>query len=542
MKGSRLWIVLLLFTTALAPSSIASAADEPAKIAIITTSDLQSQVAPFSENPEEPSVGGIERISKAAKNVSTTSDATFIFSSGDDLIGPFYDIFNGEPEMTAMTMAGYSAACPGNHEFDFGWPTYLNTTKYAGFPIVSANLEIDDPELRAAIPPSVILEDAGLRFGVFGLMTPDLLKIASTGEGISVNPDYLEISKNQIKDFKDNGCDLIILLSHMGSRFDCELAENLSGIDLIIGGHDHIYFNATVEGPGGWETIIVQDGMEGERLGVLRFNYSGKGIQNPQWDTVLLDESAGTDTEIKEYLAPFLNLYDEKLSLEIGLSAIDLNAAKKDLRSREMPLGNLITDAWLDWFPHADIAAINGGSIRGDRIYPKGPISYQTLSTILPFKDDIFALKMYGREIKQMLEVSASALGPEDYGVPSGAFLQVGGLQFEIDIEGDPYTATYDGKQLVEIINPGSRIHNISVEKNGTLEPLDDDLEYMVLVNNWIAQGGDGYALVQGLPDDRKQDTTVIDKDPVAAYIKKNSPVSPEIEGRIKIIDATSAI
>lgn len=539
MKGSVLWIILLIFAIAFAQSSIASASDAPAKIAVITTSDLQSQVAPFSENPEEPSVGGLERISAAAKNVSSTSDATLIFSSGDDLIGPFYDIFKGEPEMTAMTMAGYSAACPGNHEFDFGWASYLNATNHAGFPIVSANLEIEDPNLKAAIPPSVILEDAGLRFGVFGLMAPDLLKIASTGEGISVSSDYLEISKTQVEDFKDNGCDLILLLSHMGSTLDIELAKSLSGIDLIISGHDHIYLNSTIEGPDGWETIIVQDGMEGGRLGVLRFNYLGKGIENPQWSAILLNESVGTDTEIKDYLAPFLNLYDNKLSEEIGSSAVDLNAVKKDLRSREMPLGNLITDAWLDWFSHADIAAINGGSIRGDRIYPKGSISYKTLSTILPFKDYIFEVEMYGKEIKQMLEVSASALGPEDYGVPSGAFLQVGGIQFEIDMQKDPYAATYDGKQLKELINPGNRISNISVEKNGILEPLYYEKEYIVIVGSWIAHGGDGYALVEALPADRKQDTTVIDIDPVAAYIKKNSPIAPKIEGRIKIINAT---
>lgn len=519
-------------------NAVSETADNPLELAVMTTSDLYGHVVPFNSSPGEPLLGGLDRISALAKSIRSETDGSVLLSSGDDMMGAFYEFYGGEPEMKAMTLAGYDAACPGNHEFDMGWPLYRNATRHAGFPILCANLKIEDPLLRAAIRPSVLLNISGVLIGLFGLMTPDLDRLTRTDESLSVNNSIEEIASEQVRSLRGQGADLIIAISHMGAALDEDLAENVSGIDLIVGGHDHTYINTSIDSPDGHRTLIVQDGTSGERMGVLRFTYSGRdrGIENPLWETVPLNESAGYDPAVRAYLVPFVEDFQKRLSLEIGSAAVALDAREATVRDREAPLGNLITDSWLAWFPEVDIAAINAGGIREDRIYPAGPISYLMLQAILPFGNDLVLVNMTGGEIRQMLEISAAALDPEVTGVNDGGFLQVSGIRFRIDRDAQPFSATYDDRSISEMKSPGERVSDVYVLCNGTWEPLDDEMRYDVVLSSWIAGGGDGYYLFVDMPEERKYNTTVKDLGPVAVFIKENSPVAPMVEGRIEIV------
>jgi len=505
--------------------------DEELTMVIIATSDLQSQVEPF-RNSTGSYVGGFGRISTMQREIGKEADATLLVSSGDDLAGTLYDMYSGRPEMESMAAAGYDVVCPGNHEFDFGAKKYRNSTDFASFPIVCSNMEIDDPGLSRAIAQSVILEEPGVKIGVFGLMTPDLARISSPGEGVLVDPDVCGISKKMVEELRSDGADLVIAITHTGVEIDRQIAGEVPGIDLIVGGHDHEYIYETVTGPDKRETIIVQDGIRGERLGVLRFTYSDKRIRNPEWSWVWIDNTTESDPVVERIIDPYLSQYRERLALAIGKTLTPLDTRKSTVRTGEAAAGNLITDAWQDWFPESQIVFINGGGIRGDTVYPPGNITYLTLYEMLPYRDEIVAIPMKGSDIRQALECSASALGPGDEGIDSGGFLQVSGLHYSIDTNGTPYTAEYNGSELVEIQETGSRVTDIVVEDpDGSSTPLDDERIYEVLVNAWLAGGGDGYWIFSGY--ENKTFTTVYDIDPVAEYIRKNTPVAPAIEGRI---------
>ena len=110
------------------------------------------------------------------------------------------------------------------------------------------------------------------------------------------------------------------------------------------------------------------------------------------------------------------------------------------------------------------------------------------------------------------------------------------GIRFKIDRKAQPFIATYDGRKLKEIMSTGCRVREIFIQKNGVLEPLDEQKEYLVLLSSWTAQGGDGFYIFADMPAEKKFDTTMLDLDPVAAYIEEKSPVSPKEEGRIEII------
>jgi len=518
-------------------SGLPAPENQSVSLAIMTTSDLQSQVEPYP-NETGSSVGGFARISGVQQQIRADADGALLISSGDDLTGTLFDLYAGQPEMESLSQAGYDVVCPGNHEFDFGWEKYRNATGFAEFPIVCANMHIDDPVLASTILPSVMLEVSGVKVGVFGLMTPDLARISSPGEGISVDPDLVGISDRMTRDLRSQGADLVIAVTHIGSEDDRKIAESVSGIDLIVGGHDHSYVYDTVEGPGGWKTIVVQDGMRGERLGVLRFSYAGKGIQNPEWGWIWLGNSSPSDPEVEKIIIPYLAEYRTLLGEPVGVTTTPLDTRISIVRSGEAAAGNLIADAWRAWFPGSRIAFINGGGIRGDTIYPAGNLTYQTLYEILPYRDEIVEITMTGKDIRQALECSASSLGPNETGIDSGGFLQVSGLFYTIDMNGTSYMATYNGSVLVTMENPGSRVTGITVEEpDGSWVPLSDEQVYTVLVNSWLAGGGDGYWIFSG--QENQVYTTVYDIDPVAEYIRAESPVSPAVEGRIVILQGS---
>ncbi|KUG19667.1 5'-nucleotidase [hydrocarbon metagenome] len=498
---------------------------------------MQSRLAPYANETGE-FVGGISRISALVRQLRTDADGVLLVSTGNDMMGHFYHTFQGEPEMKATTAAGYDAACPGNHEFDFGSETYANALRYAGFPVVCANINPDNPTLASAIRPSVILTEAGVRIGVFGLMTPDLALLSAGGAEVSINPDVAGVARTMADSLRSGGADLVIAVTQIGPASCREIAGQVDGIDLIVDGDGSIRLYETVDGPRGWRTIIVCGDMRGERLGLLEFTYSGGGIDDPVWTTVCLDGGIEGDPAIDALLQPYYRLYRASTDLEIGETGTPLDTRKSTVRTGEAAAGNLIADAWRDRFPDADVAFVNSGSIRTDTVYPAGPISSGMVAEILPFEDTVIRIRMTGKDILQALEMSASALGPDHTGIGPGGFLQVSGLCVTIDMSNPPYAAAYEGGIVQEVQNPGSRVVNVSIEREGMFVPLDPDAEYVVLVNRWLAGGGDGYTIFASQPEGNVSDTTVLDRDALSAYIQKHGTIAPVTEGRISIINA----
>lgn len=505
------------------------AEDPSLDLVVIFTSDLHGQAEPY-QNETGSLVGGLSRIAATSAAIGATADGALLLSAGDDLTGPLYSRFGGEPELRAMTLAGYDAACPGNHEFDYGAATYWNATRHAGYPVVSANLVP-----AGAVQPSVVLDAAGVKVGVFGLMTPDLARLSRPGDGVAVDPDVTGVAARATAELREQGAEIVIALTHTGAELDREVARSVAGIDLIVGGHDHTYVNETVEGPGGWETVIVSGGTRGERLGVFRFTYAGGGIEDPSWEWVFLDNTTPADPAVDALLALY-PLEQSAAGGTVGTLAAPLDLRRSTVRCGEAAAGNLIADAWRAALPGAEIAFVNGGSIRGDTILPAGPLSGEDLETILPFGNQLVVVNLTGRQVQQALEVSAAALSEETSGVPSGGFLQVGGLACTIDAGATPYTVTYDGNGTPQVVHPGDRVKTVSITSGGTVAPLDENRTYRVVMSEFTAGGGDGYDVCK---EGVVTALEVSDIDPVLEYLREASPVAPAVEGRITVVNAT---
>lgn len=550
LKG--LIVLAIVVSLALLPlkispnSSFASQSEGPRLVegylrylTILTTSDLHGQITEFEtkirigDQEVKKTVGGIARIGYLVKKFKQSRKRVLFLTSGDDFLGPFFRAFKGVPETLFWDMIA-DAWTTGNHEFDQGPEVFGEALDYCTIPVLAANLDVsEEPALKGKIKPYTIFEVKGLKVGVFGLITPNLPIISKPGDKIKVNEDLVSVSKEMVSTLKNEGVDVIIALTHIGIEVDKNLASKVDGIDVIVGGHSHILVTEPViiKTPGGGETIIVQDGSRATYLGELQLAVDRKGIYAYKWRLHLLDESVPKDPVLDKLVTYFINQMPPPAP--VGEFLVDLDARKTTVRKREAAIGNLFADSFR-WKFGTDVALTNGGGIRGDKIYPKGTITTKTLLEMHPFGNTVVLVKITGKTLKQALERGASALiGPNDPRDPktvvSGAFLQVSGLKFTIDVRKTPQQIDMDTE---EIVVPGERVSDIYV--NG--EPLDMDKEYTVAINNWMADGGDGYFMFKHLPMDKKYDTSITIPEVLEEYIRAHTPISPKVEGRITII------
>jgi 5'-nucleotidase/UDP-sugar diphosphatase len=507
-----------------------------AQIAVMVTGDLESRIVPqdVSLAGQTLSLGGLARIAAAAEEIRTAADGSLLLSAGNDVLGSFYYIFEGEPEMQGMEMAGYDVVTPGTHEFDYGAAVYGNALGFAPFDVVSGNLEVSDGAVSARILPYVIKEMAGIRVGIFGLSPPNFALLCNpTGGGVQVDPDIIPIADRSVAELNLQGCDVVIGLTHMGLTWVRELAREVDGIDIIIDGYDREPLYETLD-----NTLIVQEGSGGEYLAVLNFTFEGGQIRNPSWKRIMMDSAVGSDPEIQELMESYMAAYEEGLSQKIGESLVDLDAREESLRRGETNLGDLVADSWIERFPDADISLVNSGSIRGKRIYPAGPLAYFTVNEMLPFQGRLMVVEMTGVDILRVLEISASAIRvegdgcQEDNRAPTGGFLQVGGLRMMLDLEKPCFCGRYSGKVLEQLINEGSRVSDVSVYRDNSWVQFDPTDTYRLMVNAYTSDGGDGQYpfLNEAL---KKIPTTTVTTDVLADFIVRHTPIAPEIDGRI---------
>ncbi len=513
---------------------------EPVKdIAILLTSDIQSQLFPYDTKKKitvgdqkvkvAVTTGGFTRIASLVKGVKAVSDGTLVVDTGDLFAGPVFTTFHGIPEVEAMNMIGYDVLAPGNHEFDQGIDTMVSALKKAKFAVLIANINTTNEGLKNVIKPYIVKNVAGVKIGIFGLITPDLPRITNVGNAVTVE-DPIAVAKEMVKKLRDEEkVDIVIAATHIGTPLDEKLAKEVPGIDIILGGHTHDVLYEKIG-----NTIIAHAGAKGEVLGYLNLKVQGGKIIDSKWYPVFMGEDPQVENALDSYKAKLEEVY----SATIGYTKVDLDARKEVVRTKESNLGDLITDSWMERFPQADVAITNGGGIRGDRVYPAGVITYQTLLSIHPFGNTVVIVKLTGKELKQVFEISGSALRVKGDGcsdqnrAPTGGFLQVSGVKVVYDLSKAPFCAEYDGRTVKKVISSGERVKELLVydKKTGKYEPVQDDKVYTVLINSWMAGGGDGYYIFM---DKDKTDTNQTIPDVLMYYIKKHSPISPKVEGRI---------
>ena len=252
--------------------------DKDSVIHIFHTNDVHSHIEPFPLTDKKfPGMGGYAKRQTLLKKFRKKYGNILLFDAGDVFQGtPYFNYYEGKLDYELMSKLGYNAATLGNHDFDNGSDKLGEAMKYAKFPIVCSNLEVFHPVLKKKIKPYEIYYRKGKKIGVFGLIVDFKgLVTEDNHKGVKYLDPVSVAEKTVYFLRKKERCDLVICLSHLGINAyktdigDVELAETVSGIDVIIGGHSHTFLDGglNVVSKDGWNTLITQVGFAGLWLG-----------------------------------------------------------------------------------------------------------------------------------------------------------------------------------------------------------------------------------------------------------------------------------
>lgn len=279
---SRISIVIL-FTFTIVGSSVAAG---KLKFVILHTNDTHSQVEPTQKSTLSTSdMGGYARRMGVISKIRSEEKNVLLLDAGDFSQGtPYFNFYNGRIEIDAINKMKYDAITLGNHEFDNGMDTLALILSKATVPVVCSNYDISQSVLALYVKPYTILRKSGLKIGIIGLgVEPKSLIIESNYKGLIYENPIEIANKTAIFLKKQEKCDLIICLSHLGADQkedvvnDFELAKKTRYIDVIIGGHSHSMIVGKKElNLDGKEVIISQMAKSGFYLGRIDLEMSKK--------------------------------------------------------------------------------------------------------------------------------------------------------------------------------------------------------------------------------------------------------------------------
>jgi len=229
---------------------LTASAQQTKQLVILHTSDTHSRIEPIDPHAADryAGMGGVVRRATFLKDFRAGNPYVLLFDCGDISQGtPYYNLFQGEVEVKMMNLMGYDAMTIGNHEFDFGLDNMARLFRMADFPVVCANYDVTGTVLEGLVKPYVVLNRGGMKIGVFGL-SPKMegLVQADKCEGVVYNDPIAAAQEVTDRLRAQEGCDVVICLSHLGFRIknevcDEKLAAETKGIDVILGGHSHTF-------------------------------------------------------------------------------------------------------------------------------------------------------------------------------------------------------------------------------------------------------------------------------------------------------------
>ena len=444
-----------------------------------------------------------------------TEGGAVIVTFGGDMISPslLSGLDKGRHMIELANAIGFDIAVLGNHEFDFGPEVLRERLAESRTVWLAGNVRYRGEAGFPGAKTVTIVEHGGYRIGFLGLVTPATAKISSPGKHVAFAP-FVETGAALAAELKGAGADLVVALTHNDLAQDMKLLRASGEIDAVLGGHDHL----AVAWYDGWQTVL-KAGSQGAYVGVLKLRLDrvedsrgGAGIiWTPDYELRSTEDVDG-ERALAAAVEKRRRSLDRSLDISVGATMTELDTRRASVRSGENAFGNLVADA-MRVAVGADIALTNGGCIRGDTVYPAGSeITGKLVLTELPYGNKTVKLALSGARIREALEHGVS-----DVEGLSGAFPQVSGLTFSFD------AGRSKGKRVVDIAIGGA--------------PLQDDRVYTLATNDFLAKGGDRYAMFEAAERriDEKDGSFMAAQ--VMELVETAGTISPTVEGRIVRLD-----
>lgn len=442
------------------------------------------------------------------------------------------DMFLGENEKELkvvnefLNIAGILATAIGNHECDAYISKFAEIVKNRNYKFLAANMHPNkNCAMNSILSDSFIIESNSNKYGILGLAPIDLAsEIKRPDEIESCNlsdyEDTIKDIKSEVLNLKKQGVNKIILLSHTGLPFEQYIAQNVSDIDVILGGHTHNLLKEVKENenlflsPKGEPVLIVQVGRDGENIAIpnLQFNELGQ-ITSIQYNVIKTDDYQRSKVA-KEAFEKILGKSDV-----VG-TAKYVEAPPDDIYIYENPHCNFILDCMMAEY-NIDIALTNSANIRSR--FHEGEIDTRDLIQITPFGNKMTIAKITEEELVDSLndKIEHSLESPTH----RPGIIQVGGLRYEY---------SKSEKELTKLIY---------IDKNGNEHPIDienprEDKFYTVMADDYCFINDNA-----GLDLKHRFDEAIVvydfDKNKIVEnYLRKHpEPVEIKSDGRIKVVD-----
>ena len=468
-------------------------------------------------------------IDQIRSEVAQAGGYSLLLDGGDVNTGvPESDLQDAVPDFKGMNMLKYDAMAVGNHEFDKPPSVLKMQRELIQFPMLAANIYERGQRM---FPAYKVFSLGGLRVGVMGLTTEDTAKMSSPDnlKDVEFRNPIAEAAK-VVPEMRAKA-DVVIAATHMGhyengnhgtqAPGDVEMARAVNGLDLVVGGHtqnpacmkaenvmDREYVPGTDCKPdrqnGTW---IVQAHEWGKYVGRADFQYRNgefklvkyalipinlmKPVKAADGKTSLVPYTSqiAEDKDMLAMLAPYQDFGQQKLLVEVGSTDGRLEGDRAVVRSKPASLAVLIGRALMER-TKADFAVVNAGGVRDS--FPAGKLTYKDVLKVQPFGNTTVTLDLSGKEVMDYLNAAAKM------SVGAGAFAQFAGINLVIT-GGTVTSATIKGA------------------------PVDPNKTYRMVINNFMAVGGDGYPKLTAHKS--YVDTGYVDADLLRAYITAHSPL-----------------
>jgi 5'-nucleotidase/UDP-sugar diphosphatase len=518
---------ILTSVAALALTAGMGAADY--SLTILHTNDFHSRFEPISkydsgcregDNAEGKCFGGTARLVTAVADARARSENSILVSGGDQFQGTlYYTYYKGKMAAEMMNKLAYDGMTVGNHEFDDGPEVLRGFMDALDFPVLMSNADVSaEPTLDGVLQKSTVIERGGEKIGLIGLTPEDTDELASPGKNITFG-DPVAAVQAEVDRLTAEGVNKIIVLSHSGYIVDQKVAAETTGVDVIVGGHSNSYLsNVSDRAVGPYptmvnDTAIVQAYAYGKFLGELNVTFDDAGnVTQASGEPLTMDGTVAEDAEIVARVAELGLPLDEIRQKIVAESAEAVDGDRAICRIQECQMGNLIADSMLARVKDqgVTIAIANSGGIRAS--LEPGQVTMGEVLTVLPFQNTLSTFELDGATLVAALENGVSQV--EEV---KGRFPQVAGIKFVWDAS----VAAGEG-----------RVQDVMVADGDGFVPVDPAKTYMVVTNNYVRNGGDGYKMFAG-DDKNAYDFGPDLADVLAEYMAAHSPYTPYVDGRI---------
>ncbi|MBO6262574.1 MAG: bifunctional metallophosphatase/5'-nucleotidase [Bacilli bacterium] len=493
---------------------------------------------------------GYDSLSAYKKQLEKDNYVT-LMDSGDNISGDFIGaVSKGEYIIDIMNEVGYDSMIFGNHEFDYGMDVLSERVNQFKGDVLSCNFKyIGNKENKFNdVKPYKIIKYGKKKIGYVGVTTPYTIvdstpayfkeddKFAYSFTADSAQEFYSCVQDNIDACYKEKA-DYVIVLAHLGEGEEYEpyssmnLINNTKGVTAILDGHSHKTISHDVKDKEGKNVPLLETGYQMSEIGQLTIK------QDRTIESKLIDKIDEKDSSITELMSLIHQKTDEIANQVVATSDVALSIygpeGTRMIRTREMPIGNLVADAYR-LMSDAQIAFTNGGGIRAD--LKEGDITFSDIKAVHPFGNHIDVAMISGQQLADYLEFASCKAQKEYYQkqedgslVPfgeNGGFAHVSGIKYSIDTS-IPSSVKFDEKGMFIKVDGPRRVKDILVLENGNYVPLKMEQTYRAASHNYyLEEYGDGANMFKG--------STIIKKDLMLDYECLVKYIVEVLKGQLK--------